>query len=160
MDAVARELDNKHFCGHLDYISQDFCQYEGIGGGRGLQTGKWDTSQIDLVRDITNIPELNESFDVILCTEVLEHLPEPSKAIDEFLRLLKPAGILTITAFFASMLHFAPYHYSCGFSCYWYRHHLSERGFLIEELTPNDDWFKYLHQELMLLDSMERKHRN
>ena len=94
LDAGAGELANKKFCGHLDYISQDFCQYEGTGDSRGLQAGSWDTKKIDIVGDITNIPEADESFDVILCTEVLEHLPNPVEALLEFQRLLKKNGTL------------------------------------------------------------------
>ena len=158
LDAGAGELRNRPFCGHLRYVSQDFCRYEGAGDGRGLQIGKWDTSRIDLVCDIAAIPEPDVSFDAILCSEVLEHIPDPTKALDEFARLLKPGGKLILTAPFASLVHFAPYHYCSGFSRYWYEHHLPQRGFQIEELTPNGDWFAYCQQELMRLGSMARRY--
>ena len=158
LDAGAGELRNRPLCGHLDYVSQDFCQYEGAGDGKGLQTGKWDTSGVDLVCDISAIPEPDASFDAILCSEVLEHVPDPTKALDEFARLLKPGGKLILTAPFASLVHFAPYHYISGFSRYWYEHHLTQRGFQIEELTPNGDWFAYCRQELMRLGSMARQY--
>jgi SAM-dependent methyltransferase len=158
LDAGAGVLRNKPLCTHLNYISQDFCQYDGVGDNQGLQTGTWDTSQIDLVSDITNIPEPDASFDAILCTEVLEHVPDPTKALDEFSRLLKSGGKLILTAPFASLVHFAPYHFSSGFSRYWYEHHLSERRFFIEELTPNGDWFSYLQQELMRLGGTSRRY--
>jgi ubiquinone/menaquinone biosynthesis C-methylase UbiE len=135
LDAGAGELRNRRFCEHLEYVSQDFCQYEGTGNSQGLQTGTWDNSKIDIVSDITNIPEPDGSFDAILCSEVLEHIPQPSAALDEFQRLLKPGGVLILTAPFASLVHFAPYHFCTGFSRYWYEHHLPERGFQIEHLT-------------------------
>ena len=158
LDAGAGELRNRPLCGHLSYVSQDFCQYNGDGDGEGLQTGRWDTSKIDLVCDITAIPEPADSFDAILCSEVLEHVPDPGKALDEFDRLLKPGGKLILTAPFASLVHLAPYHYCTGFSRYWYEHHLSLRGFKIEELVPNGDWFSYCQQELMRLGSMARRY--
>ena len=37
LDAGAGELGNRPLCAHLDYVSQDFCQYEGQGDGQGLQ---------------------------------------------------------------------------------------------------------------------------
>jgi len=158
LDAGGGELRNRPLCSHLTYVSQDFCQYEGRGDAKGLQTGSWDTSRIDLVCDITTIPEPDATFDVILCSEVLEHVPDPTKALDEFARLLKPGGKLILTAPFASLVHFAPYHFCSGFSRYWYEYHLPLRGFVIEELTPNGDWFAYCQQELMRLGSMARRY--
>ena len=128
LDAGAGELRNKFLCAHLNYVSQDVCQYEGSGDGKGLHTGDWDTSNIDIVCDIVNIPEPDDSFDVILCSEVFEHLPDPLTALDEFSRLLKPGGKLIITAPFSSLVHFAPYHYATGFSRYWYEYHLPLRN--------------------------------
>lgn len=159
LDAGAGELRNRPLCGHLSYVSQDFCQYDGgTAVAAGLQTGQWDTSRITLVCDISAIPEPDASFDAILCTEVLEHVPDPAKVLDEFARLLKPGGRVILTAPFASLVHMAPYHYCSGFSRYWYEHHLAQRGFQIVELTPNGDWFAYCHQELMRLGSMARRY--
>jgi SAM-dependent methyltransferase len=158
LDAGAGELRNKVLCAHLDYVSQDYCQYEGRGDGRGLQTGSWDTSKIDIVCDIVHIPEEDASFDVILCSEVFEHLPDALQALDEFSRLLKPGGKLIITAPFASFVHFAPYHYATGFSRYWYEHHLPPRSFTIQELTANGDWFAYARQEILRLPGMARRY--
>lgn len=160
LDAGAGELKNREHCQHLHYVSQDFCQYTGGGGDEGLQTGQWDTSRIDLVSDITVIPEPDASFDAILCSEVLEHVPEPTHVLDEFVRLLKPSGKMILTAPFASLVHMAPYHYCSGFSRFWYEHHLGKRGFNIEELSANGDWFACLEQELTRLGSMERLRGN
>ena len=55
----------RDFCSHLDYLSQDFAQYDGSGDGSGLQTGSWDQSKIDIVSDIIDIPEPAESFDAV-----------------------------------------------------------------------------------------------
>ena len=154
LDAGAGELQNKKLCEHLNYVSQDYCQYEGQGNNAGLQTGSWDTSKIDIVCDIVNIPEPDSSFDVILCSEVFEHLPDATLAVKEFSRLLKPNGTLIITAPFCSLTHFAPYHFSTGFSRYWYEHHLTTHNFEIIEITPNGNWFEYIAQELWRLPRM------
>ena len=43
--------------------------------------------------DITNMPEVpDNSFDVILCSHVLEYIKEDRKAMQELLRVLKPGG--------------------------------------------------------------------
>jgi SAM-dependent methyltransferase len=163
LDAGAGELQNRKYCGHLEYVSQDFCQYEGSSGGapaEGLHNKSWDTSKIDLVSDITAVPECDASFDAILCSEVLEHVPEPTHALDEFARLLKPGGVIILTAPFASNVHMAPYHFCSGFSKYWYEHHLVSRDFEIKELTANGDWYAFLRQEITRLGGMERQQSN
>jgi SAM-dependent methyltransferase len=45
-----------------------------------------------LQMDITNIPFLDNHFDVIYCSHVLEHVPEDRKAMREFHRVLNPSG--------------------------------------------------------------------
>jgi len=63
-----------------------------------------------------------------------------------------------LTAPFASLVHFAPYHYCTGFSRYWYEYHLPLHGFSVEELLPNGDWFAYCNQELSRLGSTARRY--
>ncbi len=148
LDAGAGEQQYRKFCAHLQYVSQDFAQYDPAATPAGLQYGDWDYGKLDIVSDITAIPEPKESFDVILCAEVFEHIPDPLKAIAEFARLLKPGGTLILTAPFCSMTHFAPYHFASGFNRYFYEHHLPAAGFDILELTPNGNYFQYVAQEL------------
>jgi hypothetical protein len=42
--------------------------------------------------DITNIPYEDNTFDAILCSHVLEHIPDDRQAMKELLRVLKPGG--------------------------------------------------------------------
>lgn len=44
------------------------------------------------VVDITAIPYPEGSFDVVVCSHVLEHVPEDRKAMGEVLRALRPGG--------------------------------------------------------------------
>lgn len=46
--------------------------------------------------DIYNLPYKNDSFDVVLCSEVLEHLEHPQKAIKELQRVSKKHCIITV----------------------------------------------------------------
>ncbi len=161
LDAGAGELRNRSLCKHLTYVSQDFGQYDGNNAkDSGLHNPGWDTSRVDIVCDITAIPESDASFDAILCTEVLEHVPDPTRALDEFARLLRPGGTLIVTAPFASVVHMAPYYFCSGFSRYWYQHHLHRRGFIIDELSANGDWFELCEQELMRLGPAARQYKD
>jgi ubiquinone/menaquinone biosynthesis C-methylase UbiE len=151
LDAGAGEQQFKRFCAHLDYAAQDFAQYDGVGDSTGLQVGAWDQTKLDIVSDITSIPEPDQSFDAILCVEVLEHLPTPLQALAEFSRLLRAGGQLIITAPFCSLTHFAPYHFYSGFNRYFYQTHLRTLGFEILEMQENGNFFEYLAQELRRL---------
>jgi SAM-dependent methyltransferase len=158
LDAGAGELRNRHLCGHLHYVSQDACRYESVGDEQGLQMGSWDKSKIDLVCVIVDIPQPVCSFDVILCNEASEHLPDAIKALDKFSSLLKSGGRLVLTALFTSLVHFIPYHYVSSFSSYWYEYHLPPLNFEIRQLVPNWDWFDYLRQELFRLPRAARSY--
>ncbi|MFK0734353.1 MAG: class I SAM-dependent methyltransferase [Gloeotrichia echinulata HAB0833] len=160
LDAGAGELLFKQFCTHLDYVAQDFAQYDGKGDEKGLQMGSWDQTKLDIISDITDIPELDSSFDAILCVEVFEHLPNPLLALKEFSRLLKSGGQLIITAPFCSLTHFAPYHFYTGFNSYFYETHLPAYGFEIVELKRNGNYFEYLAQEIRRIPHISRKYGN
>ena len=148
LDAGAGEQRYRPFCSHLKYVSQDFARYDGKGDGAGLQTQAWDQSGLDIVCDITSIPEPDCSFDTVLCTEVFEHLPEPTAALREFARLLKPDGHLILTAPFCSLTHFAPFHFATGFNRYYYKRHLPANGFEILDVQENGNFFEFVAQEL------------
>lgn len=46
----------------------------------------------DVKADICALPFKDNSFDIILCNHVLEHIPNDRKAISELYRVLKPSG--------------------------------------------------------------------
>lgn len=46
--------------------------------------------------DVTQLPFLNAQFDLVMCTEVLEHLPEPAFALRELSRLTKRYCLLSV----------------------------------------------------------------
>jgi 2-polyprenyl-3-methyl-5-hydroxy-6-metoxy-1,4-benzoquinol methylase len=48
----------------------------------------------DLILDLDNIEQPDESWDVVFCNHVLEHVPNYKKALSELHRILKPDGML------------------------------------------------------------------
>lgn len=94
--------------------------------GRGVQ----------VLGDAQALGLADQSFDVVLCTEVLEHLPEPQRAIDEMHRVLTPGGTLLLTTRFLFPIHDAPHDYF-RFTKYGLRHLL--RRFEILELEEEAD---------------------
>ena len=91
LDAGAGQGKWRGTCRHLNYVSQDFCQYNKANDNTFLGT-EWEYNQIDIISDITSIPVNDGEFDAILCTEVLEHVPNPNDAIKELCRVLRPGG--------------------------------------------------------------------
>lgn len=47
--------------------------------------------------DITAMPFDTDSFDVVICSEVLEHIPDDDTAIDELARIVKPGKTLAVS---------------------------------------------------------------
>ncbi|MFS8130964.1 MAG: class I SAM-dependent methyltransferase [Candidatus Dojkabacteria bacterium] len=160
LDAGAGELRYKKYCTHLDYVSQDFAQYDGSGDGVGLQTQAWDNTKLDIISDIINIPVEDKVFDAIMCIEVFEHIPEPALAVKEFARIIKPGGKVIITAPFCSLTHFAPYHFGTGYSKYWYQEILGKYGFEINDVSHNGGYFDFLAQELRRTENIAKMYSN
>lgn len=59
---------------------------------------------VDICKDNKDIIP-DGMFDVVLCTEVLEHTLNPFSAIQEIRRILKPAGILLMSTPFDFRIH-------------------------------------------------------
>lgn len=65
----------------------------------------------DTVGDAHSLSFDDNSFEFILCTEVLEHLHTPQQAIAEMKRVLQPGGTLILTTRFVFPIHDAPQDY-------------------------------------------------
>ncbi|OHA89498.1 MAG: hypothetical protein A3C70_01520 [Candidatus Zambryskibacteria bacterium RIFCSPHIGHO2_02_FULL_43_14] len=63
----------------------------------------------DVVGRVENIPCSNNSFDSIVCTQVLGDVYELHKAFSELYRVLKPGGILLVTESLFDPLHDEPH---------------------------------------------------
>jgi len=60
--------------------------------GRGYLTADLNDASADVRMDITNIQYPDQTFDVIYCSHVLEHVPDDRAALREFHRVLKRDG--------------------------------------------------------------------
>jgi SAM-dependent methyltransferase len=152
LDAGCGSQQYRIFCQHLQYRAQDFGQYNadstegftsGLGGDSGYKYGK-----LDYVGDIWNIEEKDSTFDVVLCTEVFEHIPYPVESICEFSRLLKPGGKLILTLPSNCLRHMDPYYFYSGFSNRFLEKFLSDNGFDINLLEPVGDYYSWVAAEL------------
>jgi len=153
LDAGAGELQWKPYCSHLQYISQDLAQYDGRGDGKGLQCKSWNCMRIDIISDIVDIPLPDASFDAILCSEVLDHVPSPALALMELDRLLKPGGVMLLTESFCGLTNQSPFFYYTGLSENFYRYYLS--GYDLE-IMFNGNYYEWIAQEIHRLKSWKK----
>jgi 2-polyprenyl-3-methyl-5-hydroxy-6-metoxy-1,4-benzoquinol methylase len=49
--------------------------------------------KLDVIGDIMSLPFRSEVFDTVVCTQVIEHVPEPRKLMHELSRVLKRGDI-------------------------------------------------------------------
>lgn len=141
LDIGAGSCPYRALFSHCDYQAQDF---KGLQGEQ-LRSGTY--GGIDYVCDATSIPVDAATFDAVICTEMIEHVPYPTQVIEEFSRILKPGGVLLLTAPLGSGIHQEPYHFYGGFTPYWYDKFLQEAGFEHIRIEANGGSFKFFGQE-------------
>jgi len=93
------------------------------------------------------MPVETGTFDAVLCTEVIEHVPEPIRLVYEFARILCPGGKLMLTAPLGSGIHQEPYHYYGGYTPFWYEKFLAEAGFHDILVEANEGSLRFFSQE-------------
>jgi SAM-dependent methyltransferase len=108
----------------------------------------------DVVGDALRLPFLPHSFDTVLATELLEHLPAPGAFLAEVARVLRPGGALLVSVPFMEPLHEEPRDYT-RFTAYGLRYLLEAAGFHVEHLLGKGGWFSvvlgsFLNQALYL----------
>jgi SAM-dependent methyltransferase len=85
-------------------------RYLGLDVAEAVSFGMRDHPDI-VMFDGVSIPFPNESWDGIICTEVLEHTLEPEALVAEMHRVLRPGGTILITVPFSARVHHAPHDY-------------------------------------------------
>jgi SAM-dependent methyltransferase len=93
-------------CGHKPYealFRSFYTQYVGID----LETVQ--SSRADVFGDSLHLPFKDEVFDTVFSAQVLEHVRNPFAMVQEIGRVLKPDGVLLLTAPQAWPLHEKPY---------------------------------------------------
>jgi SAM-dependent methyltransferase len=116
-----------------------------------LHHGQWDTGEIDIVSDITSVPQPDASFDVVLCTEVLEHVPEPLAVLRGIARVLKPGGRLYLAAPQSWHQHQKPYDFF-RYTSFGLRHLLARSGLEVVELSPMGGYFWFMSFQLQMFN--------
>jgi SAM-dependent methyltransferase len=129
LDAGAGEAPYRPLFARAEYVTQDWpgTVHEGARAA-------------DIVADLHALPVDDASFDAVVCTEVLEHVAEPARVLDELHRVLRPGGRLLVTVPFVGELHEEPHdHYR--YTSHGLRGLLARAGFADVEVEPLTGWY-------------------
>ena len=126
LDAGAGECHYKKYFNHAKYESCDFDDSFDEKSKQGIHT---------FICNIEKIPRSDNYYDAIINTNVLEHVENPQKVIDEFYRILKPGGKLFLDVPQGLGVHGAPYNYF-NFLIYGLESIFKKSGFKIIFIKP------------------------
>lgn len=97
-------------------------------------------NKVDIVCDATYIPVSSSSYDVVICTQVIEHIFDHIKVFKEANRVLKPQGLFIVSSNFIWKIHEEPYDFY-RFTKYSFRSLLEESGFeILDEIANGGKW--------------------
>lgn len=97
----------------------------------------------DICSDLQNVEWESNYFDTIIATEVLEHIAEPQKAVNEIWRLLKPGGVCILSTRFIHQYHPDPKDY---YRFTWDSLNYLFREFSIIEINHHGNRFQSIWQ--------------
>lgn len=126
LDAGAgNSIHRRHFTNHR-YESADFAKVD-----------KPYAPDLTYVCDLSSIPVEDDRYDLVVLTQVLEHLPEPQKVLVEMRRVLKPGASIWASCPLFYEEHEQPYDFYryTQFSLRW---QFEQAGFA----TPELDWLE------------------
>jgi SAM-dependent methyltransferase len=106
------------------------------------------TSEVTFKADIQEMSIIPDgSYDTVLCLQVLEHVPDPQKAVHEIFRILKQGGVAFITVPHLSRVHDEPNDFQ-RFTEYGIRVLLENVGFCIDEIRIRAGLFSFLGHQI------------
>jgi SAM-dependent methyltransferase len=139
LDAGAGRAPYRALFAHARYETADFVAVKGKKYVRP-----------DYVCDLAQIPVEDARFDHVLLTQVLEHIPEPPTVLAELHRVMKPGGMLWLTAPLFYAEHERPYDYF-RYTRYGLRHLLEGAGFAVQEIEWMEGYLGTLSYQARLL---------
>jgi len=145
LDAGAGDCMYKKFFAASDYESADFCQVDKPYG------------HITHLCELSAIPVEDGRYDLVYCTQVLEHIRVPQDVLKEFHRILKPTGELWLTAPLFYEEHEVPYDYF-RYTRFGLTNLLEQGGFTVIRLDWLEGYYGTLAYQLLVAASSLPKH--
>jgi SAM-dependent methyltransferase len=144
LDAGAGFLRYKNkLAPHAKYVATDFEQV----------FAQHSKDKLDFICSLDDIPQPDNTYDVIVNTQVLEHVEYPQKVINELYRVLKPGGTLYLTTCQTYYMHAAPYCFFF-FTKYGLESLFKHAGFVDVSVRPRGGLFWVLAKFIGAFPSM------
>jgi SAM-dependent methyltransferase len=104
--------------------------------------------EVDFVGDLQDMKGVtDDSYDVVLCTEVLEHIPRPEKLLTEAWRVLKRGGTFILSVPHLSRLHEEPFDYY-RFTKHGLKFLIEQNGFSVLEVVSTGSLFSFVGHQI------------
>lgn len=129
LDAGAGTSPYRSLFDHARYEAADFAQVTST-----------HYAPLDYVCDLTAIPVEDGRFDRIVCNQVLEHLPEPPRAMAELFRVTAPGGTVFLSAPLFYAEHQQPYDYF-RYTRFALRKLFEDAGYVVTEVLWMEGYF-------------------
>jgi SAM-dependent methyltransferase len=109
------------------------------------------SSDVTFCGDIQDMGMLaDESYDAAICLDVLEHVPDPCRALRETSRILAPGGLLILSVPHLSRLHDEPHDYY-RYTRHGLRYLLESQGFIVVRIEKRGGLFCFLGHQISTL---------
>jgi SAM-dependent methyltransferase len=136
LDAGAGDAPYRELFEHCDYVTADWTESVHPGA-----------RSADVIASLANLPMADESFDAVLCTQVLEHVDDPLAVLAELQRVLRPEGRLWLTVPLVWPLHEEPFDFF-RYTPYSLTTLLGQAGFVDVDVAPRNGYFATIAQLL------------
>jgi len=103
--------------------------------------------KLSFISDLVKIPVKAESYDLVFCSQTLEHVPDPQLLLSELYRVLKPGGKLWLSVPFFYAEHEIPYDYY-RYTRYGIAYLFEKVGIQIESITWLEGYYGTLAYQL------------
>lgn len=137
LDAGAGHCPYKNHFSHAVYESADFCEIKKAYG------------EITHICSLTAIPVEDSRYDLVFCSQTLEHVPEPKCVLQEFHRVLKHGGELWLTAPFFFTEHEIPHDFY-RYTQYGFTYLLETTGFSVKKIEWLEGYYGTLAYQLQV----------
>jgi len=148
-----RILLDKLLLSHLNIFTSESVVLDIGGRDRGIfkkpknKVKKWIFVDIepkhnpDIILDVSNMKNIaSDSMDIILATELFEHVEKPEDGLKECFRVLKKDGIMILSVPFLYRVHGDPFDFQRWTNIKWTKE-LESIGFKIDELIIMGRYF-------------------